>query len=451
MRGRVQPSRRELLRAAGAGVGGLLAVRSGLARAAAAPPRLVILYMPNCNQQRFWLPTGGRQVQSGLGDARSFTLGEGYQPLERVRQHLTLVEGLRLKVQGGDLHSAAVVRFMTGAAQGVGNPILPAGEWAREPSIDQVLLERSSALAGTGRLGSLELIADDRQETSNPVYVTLSWGRGSRPRPPTVFPHQVYSRLFGGFRSTAGARSVLDFLRGDLARLRARAPQAGRALDAHLDGIREAEAAVALAEQRPVDAPQSLAEPIEARKSVNHGRVMDAHFALVRAALSLDLTRVVTFGFGSSNSYVDFSDVLGDSAFREGIDYVVKYGVHAVAHRDEGRASPALLAITRWYADRTARFVESLAATPEPDGSTLLDNTLVVLFSETSEAHAHDGLPVALLGGRNLGLSGGRCLRYPGRPANDLWTALSPRLGAPLETFGDADQNHGPLPELLSG
>jgi hypothetical protein len=79
----------------------------------------------------------------------------------------------------------------------------------------------------------------------------------------------------------------------------------------------------------------------------------------------------------------------------------------------------------------------------------LIDNTIVVLFSECGDGHGHDNIPIALFGGRQLGLTGNRCLRYKGRSSNDLWTALAPRFGLDLPAFGDKDHNQGPLPGLV--
>lgn len=341
-------------------------------------------------QQDFWLPQGGLYAQTASGDASQFTLNSGYTAFESVRPHMTLVEGLHLDIEG-DAHSAAVIRFMTGGDHTGGDAGDPKGEWAKYASVDQLLLNKSGALQGT-RVPSLQLIADDRQESSNPAYVTLSWGLNAKPMTPSVFPHQVYDRLFGGIATpqdpAAAARqlkreqSVLDFIKSDVSRLESRVPKARRQeLQSHLQGIRELEGAVLASLKAGGERPTRPAE-IDARVSANHAKAIDAHFAIMRSALSLDVTRVATFGYGSSNSFVDFAEIIGGAQFLENIDYpFAKFGVHALAHRDEGKKSAALLAITQWYAKKTAQFITSLAATPDSDGGTLLDNTLVVLFS----------------------------------------------------------------------
>jgi len=450
------------LGAAGLGSLGLLsALESRLvsAQAADAPKRLLILYMPNCNQQHFWRAEGGLTPETGTGNASQFSLGSGYAALEAVRSELTLIQGVNMDVKGKDAHSAGVIRFMTGGGVSEGTFTDPMGEWAVLPSIDQLLLARSPLLRGT-RFPSLNLIADDRQETSNPIYVVLSWGDDGRPRFSEAKPQQVYDRLFAGAELSgadstqllAQEQSVLDLIKADINELSQRIPAADRPqLESHLSGIRELETSLqSILTREGVELPKRP-PALDQADSRNHQAIVNAHFQLARSALQLDLTRVVTLSFASSNNFADFGAIVGGSQFTENITYpFASFGVHALAHRDEGIQSSTLSIITDWYMQRTAELIQLLAATPDSDGSRLLDNTLVVLFSETGEGHAHDNIPLMLFGGKNLGVSGNRCLRYDGRMPQDLWTTLAPLFGVQLGTFGDADQNRGPLPGLLA-
>src|SRR5689334_15602249 len=101
----MRPSRRSLLSGVSAGTAALLArplLRSCAGQAA--PRRLLVLYMPNCNIRASWVPTGGRNVTMGQGDPATFTLGPSSSALEPARSALTLVDGLDLKNVGGDPH-----------------------------------------------------------------------------------------------------------------------------------------------------------------------------------------------------------------------------------------------------------------------------------------------------------------------------------------------------------
>ena len=132
-----------------------------------------------------------------------------------------------------------------------------------------------------------------------------------------------------------------------------------------------------------------------------------------------------------------------------GINYLVKYGVHAWPTGTRGDRARRCKQSPRGTRSGPPASSRGWPHSAISDGSSVLDNTVVVLWSETSEAHAHEGIPVMLFGGRRLGLRGGRCLRYGGRPSNNLWATLAPLFGVTLDKFGGLEQAPVALPELL--
>jgi hypothetical protein len=78
----------------------------------------------------------------------------------------------------------------------------------------------------------------------------------------------------------------------------------------------------------------------------------------------------------------------------------------------------------------------------------MLDNTLIFFFSEVGQWHEHDDVPLALIGGRNLGNVGNRCLRYD-RQVNDVGMAILQALQVPRTSFGNEDWFTGAAPELF--
>jgi hypothetical protein len=178
-----------------------------------------------------------------------------------------------------------------------------------------------------------------------------------------------------------------------------------------------------------------MLDPVAVNKSADHPKVLSQFFGLTRLAFQLDLTRVVTFMFGSGNSQVSFSNIAGTGK-----------GLHPVAH--DYKSGP-LAAATSWYCATVAAFIQDLAAAKDLDGSSVLDNTIVVMFSETAQYHEFTNIPVALFGGSKLGLEGGRALQYTGRTPADLWSSLAGAFGVPMASFGDAMYSKGPLPELI--
>lgn len=96
--------------------------------------------------------------------------------------------------------------------------------------------------------------------------------------------------------------------------------------------------------------------------------------------------------------------------------------------------------IERWYAEQLAALLTSLRNVTEPDGSTLLDNTVVVVLNEINHSGAHNNsnLPIRLYGSCQGALRTGRYLALPATPLNDLYVTLANALGLPWTTFGEA-------------
>src|SRR5262249_19017304 len=144
----------------------------------------------------------------------------------------------------------------------------------------------------------------------------ISYGMDSKPRPGENQPILAFQRLFGGgapamtgvdpARALAMQKSVLDFLKGDLDRLNKRIPTAEQPkLQSHLDAYRELERSLqtptpVVGAKVPVGITQLTPDT-----SANHGKVIDYHFQIIKAAFQFDLTRVITFSYATGNSYVE--------------------------------------------------------------------------------------------------------------------------------------------------
>ena len=76
---------------------------------------------------------------------------------------------------------------------------------------------------------------------------------------------------------------------------------------------------------------------------------------------------------------------------------------------------------------------------------------VMTLSSDVGEQHNHQNVPYLVIGGKNLGVKGGRALTYMGRASNDVFASLAKPLGLNLPDgkFGDPHHSQGPLPELV--
>jgi hypothetical protein len=88
----------------------------------------------------------------------------------------------------------------------------------------------------------------------------------------------------------------------------------------------------------------------------------------------------------------------------------------------------------------------------EPDGNTLLDNSLVLWISEFGNggAHSTEDLPVVLAGGAGGRLATGRHLERDSYTTNDLYTSILNLFDVPDRSFGlNVDGiSHGGIPGL---
>jgi hypothetical protein len=411
---------------------------------AARPKRLLIIHKPCGTVPANYLPQGA---------STEFTLSRILSPFESLRQSMIVLTGLDIKKKQntpGQDHGNGMVTFMTGGVT-IQDPAFTAVIAERE-SIDQILA-RDTRVSGSAPFASVQLAADIRSDRDEVFTRVLSYSGRAAPLPPEHRPASAFAQVFGELmpggatpeniealeRARQRKRSVLDFLGGSLGRLSARAPAEQRPkLETHLVAVRELERALDVQAVCGATASTAQAAVTLADTSAvddHHGEIGLAQLEIIRAAFQCDLTRVATFMWASGNSHINFSRTLPG---------VENAGHHAITHNGVNREDDETR-IHEWYCQKLAGFLNSLRETPDGDGS-LLDNTLIVVFSEiTLGKHTFDNVPIQIFGGKGTGLQGGRVLDFGGRSTNDLWLAIAAALGAPLESFGDSDKFTEPL------
>ena len=150
---------------------------------------------------------------------------------------------------------------------------------------------------------------------------------------------------------------------------------------------------------------------------------------LAHLTLRTDQTRVVTFQWDNEPS--GLGDGQGDH--------------HEYSHQHgDPKLLSGLARVDRFYISRLSRFLNRLRE-DAPGGERLLDSTAVLYGSGMSNGiaggHSPENLPLILAGGKSLGLSHGRHLRYFGRsgPTSNLLLTFGRRTGADLSRFADSN------------
>ena len=113
---------------------------------------------------------------------------------------------------------------------------------------------------------------------------------------------------------------------------------------------------------------------------------------------------------------------------------------HQMSH-DQHQFTSQLLALDRFHVEHFSRLVQRMAGIREPDGSSLLDNTMFLLGSGlgSGELHEPTNLPTVLAGGGGGTLHTGRHVQYsPGTPIANLWLTMAKIMGLPSDRIGDS-------------
>lgn len=225
-------------------------------------------------------------------------------------------------------------------------------------------------------------------------------------------------------------RSILDLVRTDADLLRKRVGREDQVkLDQYYISVREVE-------QRLVQSAQWLerAKPKVAYTVPDDADTLDfadrvpLYYDLMTLALQTDSTRVVT---------LEISDIGGN-----GGGLPITRGYHQLTHHGKVESYLEELAIIETYhTTQFARFLDKLAAVNEPNGRTLLDNTMTLLGSGMGNASSHSNrdLPLLLAGG---GFKHGQHLRFEkdksrgtSTPAGNLFLSMLQRFGVESDKF----------------
>lgn len=398
------------------------------------PVRMGFMYVPNGIIASNWLPKN-----EGVGFEFNSTM-KALEPFREdmlVLSNLAQINGRSLGDGGGD-HARAGATWLTGV-----HPKKTEGADIHSGiSADQIA---ARVFSKSTQFGSLEIgveapsLAGGCDSGYSCAYTnTVSWTSPTTPNPMEVNPRVLFERLFGDGDSTDPAArmnalrqrgSLLDFITGSVDRLETRIGTGDRRkLSEYLDAIRDVERRIQKAEEQnatlkipTINIP--LAAPEEFQ---DHARLM---MDLMVIAWQADLTRVTSFMLareGSNRPYraIDISD-----------------GHHDCTHHQNDPVKIAkTIKINTYHVEQLAYLVGKLKSTQDGDG-TLLDHTMLLYGSSINDGnqHTHTDLPLALIGGGNGTLKGGRHIRYPKEtPMTNLLLSLLDKAGIRTDKLGDS-------------
>jgi hypothetical protein len=437
--------RRRFLLSLGAGLlaGGLGARRAqgasavpGMSPGSGLPLRFVGVYTPHGSARELFRPGPGFDL--GYEDASLAPFEAPARGGKRLKDYLLVIDGVDLAagIQVGTVgHDAARV-ILTGS-----------GADGKNASIDQFLAVESGLGAETPHTTlTLAVGSDDAGLGFN-----LSYSRGGTPVPKVIDPAALFDELFGVPLTAASrrqlaeerrrGRSVLDFVRADLARLSARAPGFARErLELHHTSLREIEKRLSPRSRR-CERPE---RPDPARfpklRSFAGGEryfetVTDSLVDLLARALACDLTRFSTLFLSDltlTRTYPELpNDIHSDVAHR----YRPRTGR---SPGDPATWRPLALQNRHSYG-KVARLMQRL------DEAGVLADCLLYVSSDMGDParHSSRNVPTLICGGSGGRFKLGRYLDLGGPeegsellPNNRILVSICQAFGVPVQRFG---------------
>jgi hypothetical protein len=459
------PARRSFLKAIGSGAvalpfAGVLSDSVAQEAGEELPLKFIGMYHPHGVSAEYWAMRDGETEDSFDIAYENCSL----QPFDDPATYGKSFKDKILVVEGLDLQSAANGHDSCGT-------ILTGSRIDTQPantSLDQ-FLAIDEGLGADTRLASVALaVGQDGSESGT----TLSYGPGGAPLPKIIDPVQAFDLLFAGFvvgddpaaqaaaaRGRARGNSVIDFVRGDINRMKPKLGAREQAkLDQHLTSLRElekqfTEATVGASCVVPT-APDPTAFP--KTKRYNGGEeyfieITNTMIDILAQAMACDITRFATL-FMNDLSYA--GNPYGFGADNHGA-IAHTYDASPVGANGNGQGGVPgtwvpLAQMNKYSYGHIARLMQKL------DEFGALDSTLIYASSDMGNPsiHSTNNVPTLLAGGVNGKFRMGRRIRlahdcteeyyycgpadpsYKAIPTNRLLVSIAQAFGANIDAFG---------------
>ncbi len=437
-------SRRHFLMGAGATGITLPFLSSLVARAGGDPTnrarRLIIFCSPNEPINRdYWLPPGASH-----GSALT-QLSPEMASLEPYRDKLLMLGDLSMTTRMADPHPGGHIgmgHLLIGRQVTETGPDEP-DHWGSGISVDQYIGQH---------LDMDPLTVGVRVSGAN-GNSRISYLGDSQPVDPVTDPAVLFGNLFDDASLPAEELaalkaqrlSVLDRVSGDLARIKSRLPTEGRnKLEIHTDMVRDLELKIEadqLIDCDPVGPGEG--KEFDYGSNANFPTAVRRQVDVTLQAMGCGITDVATIQLSNSGAS-NLTPLWPD----EGININENY--HEIVHQYNDDSSDGGIIDRRRQAETFfysmfAYLLEQLEAIPEGDGTTMLDNSLVLWMKPIAERHRFEEYLFMLAGSANGQLNTGRFLSYPGVSHNNLLVNLCNLMGMPDTSYGDPEHCTGPL------
>jgi hypothetical protein len=419
-------SRRTVLKGAGATIAlplldAMIPAGTAFAQTVAAQSsRLGFVYFPHGALQEEWTPT-----KTG----RDFDFPFILKPLEPMRDHVTVISGLRNK--GGESsnpHGIIEETWLNCVSPRLRNSKTGVGI-----TVDQIAARH---LGKETSLPSLELCGEPGG--------MISFRTPEQPLPMESNPRKAFYAMFGQGDTKEERQailnttsSLLDYVKEATATLNGRLDVADRArVSDYLDSVREIEQRVQKLEENARSLDELPGAPLGPPE--DFGELLDIQFEMIALSFQTNRTRVATMKMVEEASMRTYPNLDVHEAF------------HPTSHWGGFPDRIAnLRKIQNYHTAVFAKFVKRLGEMREGNGS-VLDHSIILFGSNmaNSDAHNNDPLPQALIG-RGGGIKGNQHLQFKqDTPHANVLVTMLHKAGVPASEIEKFADNTGAFSEV---
>lgn len=398
------------------------------------PLRMAFLSVPDGVNLEHWRPKG---------EGADYQLGETFEPLASVKEHYQIFTGFAHKNaesgnDGGGDHARANASFLTGC-----RAFKTSGaDFRNGISVDQVAAQH---VGDQTRIKSMQLGCEEGRATGDcdtgyscAYQFNLSWASPTLPMAPEVNPRAVFEQIFGAgppaerqqnlLKRQARRQSILDLVAEETRSMNRRLGRNDRhKLGEYLDSVRTIEQQIEKAERFPLPTAEIPTPAGVPKNYQDHIRLM---LDLLAVSFHTDSTRLATFPLAHEGSNRSFPE-LGISEGHHNLSH----------HKGKQENLDKIATIDHFYMQQLAYLLQRLESLKDPDGSSVLDNSMIVYGCGISDGnrHRHDDLPIVLAGRGGGTLNAGRHVDLKREvPMTNLYLAMLDRMGVQLDRFGDS-------------
>lgn len=390
------------------------------------PLRTGYIYSPNGIIRERWRPTTR---------GPNFEMTDILKNWEHVRDKILILSNMNNgESESVDGHVGGSSMFLTGV-----EPNKSLNELLVGTSVDQYIAQKTGKETPLASLqvcieNAAELAGQSNAGYSSAYTNTISWSSPTTPLPMEHRPREIFERLFGDGGTDPAARqsrlgrqkSILDFVRDDATRVKRKLGVADvRKLDEFTDALRSVEQRVQMAEQKTgVELPE-MQRPVGIPAHEEHIGLM---YDLLFLAFQTDTTRVFSFMVAREYSELVYTHLGHTDPYHP-----------LTHHRGDPTRKRQAGEIDVYHAKLFGNFLEKMESAKDADGSSLLDNSMIVYGAGMGEGDVHNqyNVPIALLGGGSGHFKSGRNIEYTmGTPLTNLHLSMLDIYGIHLESMG---------------